>query len=221
MRSALLHEGEPEARELAGRLAQAGVPVDAIRLPLAADPRAFARLLRLIRRQRPEILHTHLVHADFHGLAAGRLARVPVLVSTKHGFNPFRSSRAFARVDRAVGSLADEHIAISRGLARYLAAEEGFAEESFTVIHYGIEPGPEPESYAGDAPRLLCVGRLIPIKGHAVLLQAVGAGAARRSRPDARHRGQRPAGSRPPRTGRAPRPEWGGQVPRTGVRRAV
>ena len=91
----------------------------------------------------------------------------------KHGFNPFRSSRAFARADRAVGSLADEHIAISRGLARYLAAEEGFAEESFTVIHYGIEPGPEPEPYAGDAPRLLCVGRLIPIKGHAVLLQAL------------------------------------------------
>ena len=173
VRFALLHEGEVGARELAQRLTAVGIPVDAIRLPVAADPRAFARLVRLIRRLRPSILHTHLVHADFHGLAAGRLARVPVLVSSKHGFNPFRSSQAFARADRAVGSLADEHIAISRGLARYLATEEGFAEESFTVIHYGIEPGPEPASYGGDAPRLLCVGRLIPIKGHAVLLQAL------------------------------------------------
>jgi glycosyltransferase involved in cell wall biosynthesis len=173
VRFALLHEGEAGARELGGRLSAAGVPVDAIRLPFAADPRAFARLLQLIRSRRPEIVHTHLVHADFHGLTAARLAGVPVRVSTKHGFNPFRSSQVFARADRAVGALADEHVAISRGLARYLAREEGFAEEAFTVIHYGIEPGPEPAPYAGEAPRLLCVGRLIPIKGHDVLLRAV------------------------------------------------
>ena len=173
VRFALLHEGEAGARELGGRLSAAGVPVDAIRLPFAADPRAFARLLQLIRSRRPAIVHTHLVHADFHGLTAARLAGVPVRVSTKHGFNPFRSSQVFARADRAVGALADEHVAISRGLARYLAREEGFAEDAFTVIHYGIEPGPEPAPYAGEAPRLLCVGRLIPIKGHDVLLRAV------------------------------------------------
>jgi len=173
VRFALLHEGEAGARELGGRLSAAGVPVDAIRLPFAADPRAFARLLQLIRSRRPAIVHTHLVHADFHGLTAARLAAVPVRVSTKHGFNPFRSSQVFARADRAVGALADEHVAISRGLARYLAREEGFAEDAFTVIHYGIEPGPEPAPYAGEAPRLLCVGRLIPIKGHDVLLRAV------------------------------------------------
>jgi glycosyltransferase involved in cell wall biosynthesis len=173
VRFALLHEGEPGARELGGRLSAVGVHVDAIRLPIAADPRAFARLLRLIRSRRPEIVHTHLVHADFHGLTAARLAGVPVRVSTKHGFNPFRSSQVFVRADRAVGALADEHVAISRGLARYLAREEGFAEDAFTVIHYGIEPGPEPAPYAGEAPRLLCVGRLIPIKGHDVLLRAV------------------------------------------------
>jgi glycosyltransferase involved in cell wall biosynthesis len=169
----LLHEGEAGARELGGRLSDAGVPVTAIRLPFAADPRAFARLLQLFRSRRPEVVHTHLVHADFHGLTAGRVAGIPVRVSTKHGFNPFRSSPLFARADRAVGALADEHVAISRGLARYLAREEGFAEDDFTVIHYGIEPGLEPEPYADEAPRLLCVGRLIPIKGHDVLLRAV------------------------------------------------
>jgi glycosyltransferase involved in cell wall biosynthesis len=173
VRFTLLHEGEAGARELGGRLSAAGVPVDAIRLPFAADPRAFARLLQLIRSRRPEIVHTHLVHADFHGLTAARLAGVPVRVSTKHGFNPFRSSQLFARADRAVGELADAHVAISRGLARYLAREEGFPEDAFTVIHYGIEPGLEPQPYAGDAPRLLCVGRLIPIKGHDVVLRAV------------------------------------------------
>ena len=40
----------------------------------------------------------------------------------------------------AVASLAHVHIAISRGLARYLADTEGFDESSFDIVHYGIAP---------------------------------------------------------------------------------
>ena len=172
VRFTMLHEHEPGALEFRRRLVDAGVPVHAIGLPHAADPRAYARLVNAIRRQRPAILHTHLVHADFLGLTAGRACRVPVLASTKHGFNPFRESRLFARLDRTLGRLADPHIAISHGLARYLADTEGFAEAAFAVVHYGIEAGPQPAPYQGPPGRLLCVGRLIPIKGHDVLLRA-------------------------------------------------
>jgi glycosyltransferase involved in cell wall biosynthesis len=64
------------------------------------------------------------------------------------------------------------HIAISRGLAQYLEEAEGFDAEDFEIVHYGIAPHGEPSPYAESAPRLLCVGRLIPIKGHIVLLRA-------------------------------------------------
>jgi glycosyltransferase involved in cell wall biosynthesis len=172
VRLVMLHEDEPGARDFASQLEEAGIPVERMRLPRALDPRAFARLVRFVRRVRPTILHTHLVHADFQGLPAGRLARVPVLVSTKHGFNPFRGDRVFAAADRAVARLADVHIAISAGLARYLAASERFDEADFEVVHYGIEPGPSPPPLPG-VPRLAIVGRLIPIKGHEVLLRAL------------------------------------------------
>ncbi len=168
----MLHEGEPGAEDFAARLEADGVPVERVRLSRATDPRAFSRLLRRARRERPAILHTHLVHADFHGLPAGRLARVPVLVSTKHGFNAFRDGKAFAAADRAVASLADVHVAISAGLVRYLAESEGFDPSGFEVVHYGIEAGPEPPPLPG-GPRLAIVGRLIPIKGHDVLLGAL------------------------------------------------
>ena len=171
VRFCLLHEDEQGAWEFAGRLVDAGVPVDAIRLARDADPFAFSRVLRLVRRIRPSILHTHLVHGDAYGLPAGKLARVPVLASTKHGFNTFRERRVFAVGDRALGRLVDLHIAISAGLARYLAEVEGFDAASFEIVHYGIAAGDEPPS-PPSVPRLACVGRLVPIKGHRTLLHA-------------------------------------------------
>ncbi|HYX77586.1 MAG TPA: glycosyltransferase family 4 protein, partial [Gaiellaceae bacterium] len=172
IRFLMLHEHEPGAGDFARELRSRGIPLDAIPLAADVDPVAFFRIANYLGRMRPTILHTHLVHADVYGQLTGALTGVPVRVSTKHGFNEFRENRGFALGDRAIASLAHTHIAISRGLARYLEEVEGFDGASFQVVHYGIEPDGEPRAYAGDVPRLLCVGRLIPIKGHIVLLRA-------------------------------------------------
>ena len=68
---------------------------------------------------------------------------MPVRVSTKHGFNEFREGRGFALADRSIAALSHLHVAISRGLARYLKETEGFAEETFEIVHYGIRPQPD------------------------------------------------------------------------------
>jgi glycosyltransferase involved in cell wall biosynthesis len=184
VRMLMLHENEPGAWDFAAALRARGVPLDAIPLRADVDPIAFLRLVAYLVRLRPEILHTHLVHADAYGLLAGTAARVPVRFSTKHGFNEFREAPYFGVADRAFASLAHVHIAISRGLARYLEDVEGFDGESFEIVHYGIDPNGAPSPYDDVVPRLLCVGRLIPIKGHIVLLRAFAE--ARRTLPDLR-----------------------------------
>ena len=173
VRFLMLHEDEPGAWDFADQLRSRGVPLDDVKLRADVDPIAFGEVVAHLSRVRPRILHTHLVHADVYGQLAGSLARVPFRLSTKHGFNEFREGRWFGLADRSVGSLAHVHIAISQGLARYLAETEGFDEEDFEIVHYGVSSGGAATPYEGDEPRLLCIGRLIPIKGHLVLLRAL------------------------------------------------
>jgi glycosyltransferase involved in cell wall biosynthesis len=182
VRFVMLHEHEPGAWDFARELTGRGIPLDAIPLAADVDPIAFVRLVARLVRNRPTIVHTHLVHAEVYGQLAGALTGVPIRILTKHGFNEFRENPGFGLGDRAIATLAHTHIAISRGLARYLEDVEGFDGESFEIVHYGIEPNGPVRSFAATEPRLLCVGRLIPIKGHVVLLRAFAE--ARRSVPN-------------------------------------
>src|SRR5256885_4953843 len=50
----------------------------------AAYPAAVFRLARWLRRQRVTVLQTHLFDAGVVGLVAGQLARVPLIVVTRH-----------------------------------------------------------------------------------------------------------------------------------------
>jgi glycosyltransferase involved in cell wall biosynthesis len=49
------------------------------------DANAMAELVRLFRRIRPSIVHTHTPKPSVYGRVAARLARVPVIVNTVHG----------------------------------------------------------------------------------------------------------------------------------------
>jgi glycosyltransferase involved in cell wall biosynthesis len=173
VRFLMLHEDEPGAWDFARELRARAVPLDDVRLRADVDPIAFSEVVAYLARAQPRILHTHLVHSDVYGQLAGTLTRVPLRLSTKHGFNEFREGRWFGVADRSVGSLAHVHVAISQGLARYLAETEGFQEEEFRIVHYGLAAREGATPYGGRETRLLCIGRLIPIKGHLVLLRAL------------------------------------------------
>ena len=49
------------------------------------DLKTFRRLYQVIKREKPDLVHLHLLKARFFGGLAAKLARVPVIVETFHG----------------------------------------------------------------------------------------------------------------------------------------
>jgi glycosyltransferase involved in cell wall biosynthesis len=163
---------------------------------------AFWKLYRLLRDEQPDIVHTHNMGAGFPGRIAARLAGVPVVVHTLHEY-PFRGyydrlrTVLFIYMERLGAHLSDSIITLSEGLrkeltdryhitsrARMTVLPLGFDLQIFsgTPRHQGnfrndwhIEP---------DAPLVGIVGRLLPVKNHALFLEA--AARVHQEQPDAR-----------------------------------
>jgi glycosyltransferase involved in cell wall biosynthesis len=67
-------------------------------MDLGADARSARELWHVLRRERPDVLHTHTPKAGVYGRVVGRLAGVPVVVNTVHGLYATPSDRAAKRL---------------------------------------------------------------------------------------------------------------------------
>jgi len=169
-------EGTDAERLYAG-FEQAGVPVEHVPCTVDVNPIMARDVLRVLRRLRPDLLHTHLVHADVYGATAAKLTRVPY-VSTRHNDDRYQLG-PFRYVDRVFASGATRLIAISDAVRRFLIVA-GLPAAKFETIHYGLdetpslpsEISPEQAGIPRDVPLVLAIGRLIAQKDHATLLEA-------------------------------------------------
>ena len=170
-----LDDGEP--RPFYEQLDALEVPYERLRAPRDLDPLLLTRIARVVRRQRPDIVHTHLVHADVYGAIAS-LAPRTALVSTKHNDDPFRHG-SFRHVERLFARRARRIICITEALARFNAREVGLPEAKLVVVHYGLDglptawgPPGGPDLPEG-VPLLLAVSRLERQKGLDVAIEAL------------------------------------------------
>jgi sugar transferase (PEP-CTERM/EpsH1 system associated) len=143
-------------------------------------------LIRVLRRFRPNIVHTRnwgTVEGQIaaRGLACGR-------IHSEHGVDwetavnePRR--RVFLR--RVAFELADRVLAVSQNLRDLHAARTGFPADRIAVIHNGVDcarffPDPAARDHVrrelgihGSDFCIGCVGNLIPVKDHMTLLRGI------------------------------------------------
>ena len=107
--------------------------------------RAFRELFKIIRAQKPDILHLNSSKAGLLGALAGRLLRVPRIVFTAHGWaseesRPLKERALFLTLHWLTVLLSHCTIAVSKHTRRHLKWFP-FASRKMITVHNGISIG--------------------------------------------------------------------------------
>jgi glycosyltransferase involved in cell wall biosynthesis len=177
---------EPEVKKIPGLLTIVPELVRPIR-PLK-DFLALKKLTRILREQKPDIVHTHSGKAGILGRLAARRAGVPVIIHHIHGpsFGNFQNAIAnfiFTAAERHADRVTTHFICSAQAMTRiYLAAGIG-KPDMFTRIFSGFKLEPfleakydlalrEKLGIPADAFVIGKIARLFKLKGHDDLLAA-------------------------------------------------
>jgi len=153
------------------------------------DAKALKRLWSLMRLYRPQIVHTHTAKAGLLGRLAARLAGVPIVVHTFHGhvlhgyYGPVRNW-ALRRMERSLAWFSDRLVAVSEQVKRDLIGYGVASAKKITVIPLGLdlEGFLDARRRRGEFRREMglpagakligIVGRIFPIKNHALFIES-------------------------------------------------
>lgn len=164
------------------------------------DPAVYARLWRLLRQLRPDIVHTRNLSALEAQLVAA-LAGARARVHGEHGrdvFDLHGGNRKYNLLRRILRPLVGRYIAVSRDLAQWLVGTVGVEPGRVEQIYNGVDAArfhPREEGFRAVGPAgfftgseivIGSVGRMVAVKDHLTLVRAfvelVGGSAALRRR---------------------------------------
>ncbi len=151
------------------------------------DPRTLIDLLRLIARERIDILHLHGYGATTFGRACTLLRGIPSIVH-EHMFDPgIPIYQRFA--DQVLAGATTQAYAVSESVKRFLVEYRAVPAERIETVYNGVPVNAFDDGAGGDFDRgkaawrlalgipashrvIAVVGRLHPIKGHEYFLEA-------------------------------------------------
>ena len=164
--------------------------VDSMSRPvrILSDLCSLIAIYRILRRERPDIVHTHTAKAGTLGRVAAILARVPARIHTFHGhvfagyFGRFKTWM-YLTIERTLARFTTRIVTVSDGQATELADKYRVAVKSkIQVIRNGFDwkdssrSREELRAELGIKPGQLAVlwaGRMVPIKGIDLLADVV------------------------------------------------
>lgn len=158
------------------------------------NPKIFFKLKESLRKIKPDIVHTHMLKADFYGRIAAKQVGVPLIYSTCHNYSSHHKGAdvnkisIFDKIDNAVIFYSDSKlIAISEIVKKYLVNRNEKFKAITEVIYNGVDTGKEKfilnESGLSELRKNLgilkddfvisIIGRIEKQKGHAFFLDSV------------------------------------------------
>ncbi len=147
------------------------------------NPLNFISLFWLFRKEKYDLLHTHNSRADVYGIVAGKMAGIKIAMASIHGYQCYDQINPLFKIRGWIlRNFSDRIITISNALKDLIAENEGIDRSRMVTVYYGLERLNLEEGGATvrgefdldpDAPLLVDVGRLIPVKSHDTLIRAL------------------------------------------------
>ena len=169
---------------LAAELEAAGVAVhclDRMRTK-RFDWGAVSALKRLMQRERIDVVHCHLYHANLYGRIAAWLAGVPAVVSVHNTYTRVKLHRRL--LNRLLARVTARIIAVSDETRRDVLRYDGVPDDKVVTIYNGVDVQRVASALTRTQARqrlgigeqsiaIGCVGRLEEQKGHRYLFEAL------------------------------------------------
>ncbi|SPP99526.1 putative Glycosyl transferase group 1 [Candidatus Sulfobium mesophilum] len=160
-----------------------GIPVEEILYSTAFDPRQILGLIGIVRRHRPDLIHTHEYKANILGFCLAKIFGLPI-VTTVHALHKLRG-RAKRELQFSVGLLKyfSAVMPVSGDVRDELQALKVPAEKMVTIKNVppltemrpasGVRSFREEVGVPSDRKLIGFLGRLIPAKGCDQLIHAI------------------------------------------------
>ncbi len=115
-----------------------GIPTESLEVRRGwPDPRGLTRLVRIARAWKPDVVHSHMVHANLLARALRLFVPVPALLSTIHNIN--EGGRLRMGAYRVSNGLVDHMTIVSEAAADRFVAERIVPRELLTVVPNGVD----------------------------------------------------------------------------------
>ncbi len=115
-----------------------GVSVQPMVIRHHADVTLAPRLRQALEALAPDIVHTHLIHADLYGTIAAKWSGLPV-ISSRHNDDAFRYRAPVRLINRTLWRMTSAGIAISDAIKDFSIKIEGASPKQMHRIHYGLD----------------------------------------------------------------------------------
>ncbi|MEN6336500.1 MAG: glycosyltransferase, partial [Phycisphaerales bacterium] len=156
------------AGPMAGHLIHPRTTVHALRIKSHADLAGWVRFVRLLRRIRPDVVHSHMTLSNLAARGARLLSPTPVLVNHEHGLGMWKG-RLLCLLDGATQSLADRVITVSDASRGIRISRERLNPRRVLTMYNAVDwarwsnvtpAGPRGGLSLGVAASLTCVKRI-------------------------------------------------------------
>jgi glycosyltransferase involved in cell wall biosynthesis len=139
--------GQPDSPFVA-RARKEGLRTEEVRMRGEIDPVSIGRLIRLLNRERPDIVHMHTSHAHMLGVLACRTAGIgKTIVSRRVDFSIHRSALRLNILKYRFG--VDRYIAISEGVRRVMV-DDGIPAARIDIVPSGVDLAELEKTPCGD-----------------------------------------------------------------------